>query len=102
MNRELGCQIDTHFIEHIAFFNEENSQIEIYAEFLKNQEILLKKGTSKERYHLQKGERIPIEISRKYKIQDVTERLNGYGLEALATYSNAANWFGLLLLEKIR
>jgi L-histidine N-alpha-methyltransferase len=98
MNRELGTALDPDRIEHIAFYNREKSRMEIHAEFTAAQQIDIRSlGRT---FTVDRGERILVEVSRKFRLPEVRERLRSYGFTALMTRTDASNWFGLLLLQK--
>ena len=98
MNRELLSAIDLDKIAHVAFFNPEREQMEIYIEFLSAQTITL--PALEQSFSFARGERIMLEISRKFRLNKVIEKLSCYGLHPLRTYTDEQDWFGLLLLEK--
>jgi L-histidine N-alpha-methyltransferase len=98
MNRELNSTVDLDSIRHVAFFNRAKEQMEIYIEFLDDQTITL--PALQKSFGFARGERIMLEISRKFRLNRVIEHLAGYGLHPLRTYTDKQDWFGLLLLEK--
>ena len=98
MNRELSTNVNLERIEHVAFFNPEQEQMEIYIEFLVDQTITL--PALQQTFPFSKGERIMLEISRKFGVNNVIENLAQYGLHPLRTYTDEQDWFSLLLLEK--
>jgi L-histidine N-alpha-methyltransferase len=99
MNRELSTAIDLDKIAHVAFFNPGREQMEIYLEFLVDQTITL--PTLQQSFAFTRGERVMLEISRKFRLPSVIENLFSYGLQPLRTYTDEQDWFGLLLLEKL-
>jgi L-histidine N-alpha-methyltransferase len=98
MNRELNTAVDLDSIRHVAFFNRAKEQMEIYIEFLDDQTITL--PTLQQSFGFARGERIMLEISRKFRLPGVIEHLAKYGLQPLRTYTDKQDWFGLLLLKK--
>ena len=98
MNRELSTAIDLDSIAHVAFFNPEQEQMEIYIEFLTDQTLTL--PALQQSFTFARGERIMLEISRKFRLPKVIGNLARYGLHPLRTYTDEQDWFGLLLLEK--
>jgi len=98
MNRELLSSVDLDRIAHVAFFNPAREQMEIYIEFLSDQTITL--PAMQQSFAFAGGERIMLEISRKFRLKKVMENLSAYGLQPLRTYTDEQDWFGLLLLEK--
>ena len=99
MNRELGTNVDLDKIAHVAFFNPVKEQVEIYIEFLADQEITL--PDLQQSFSFAKDDRIMLEISRKFHLSKVIENLSSYGLQPVRTYTDDQDWFGLLLLEKL-
>jgi len=98
MNRELGTAVDLDKITHVAFFNPAREQMEMYIEFLADQRITL--PDLQQSFSFAKGERIMLEISRKFRLPKVIENLSSYDLHPVRTYTDEKDWFGLLLLEK--
>jgi len=98
MNRELGCSLDVDQVEHVATYNEAASQIEIYAEFRKDQRIHIQ-PTGK-CFSVARGERILVEISRKFRLEAVKATLASHGLRTLQTFADEKAWFALLLMRK--
>ncbi len=100
MNRELGCSIDVNSVRHVAHYNTEQCQIEIHAEFTQPQEIFLQEV--KEYFTVDAGEKILIEISRKFHLNKMINYLKEFGLEPCETFTDERGWFSLLLLRKIQ
>ncbi len=98
MNRELGTQVDLNHIKHVAFYNPDKEQIEIYVEFSIDQIINLTDGKGPIQFI--RGERVLLEISRKFQLPRIIENLASFGLHPVRTYTDEQEWFGLLLLEK--
>ena len=99
MNRELGTNVDLDKIVHVAFFNQAREQMEIYIELLAAQTITL--PDLQQSFAFTRGERIMLEISRKFHLAKVIENLSSYGLQPVRTYTDEQDWFGLLLIEKL-
>ncbi len=97
MNKELHCSIDIDAIKHVAFYNREKDQIEIYGQFLQSQEIQLETGP----ITVEQDERILIEISRKFHLSVVKNYMQEYGFKTIKTYTDKNKWFGLILLQKV-
>jgi L-histidine N-alpha-methyltransferase len=98
MNRELRSGIDIDQIEHVAIWNPELGRIEISVRFHTDQEIYIE--PLDERFKISAGERILVEISRKYRLPEVTEELGTFGFEARRAFTDEKEWFALLLLER--
>jgi len=99
MNRELGCALDIEDIEHIAFYNQEQSRIEIYAGFCRTQIIdIVPAGKT---FTICGGERILIEISTKFLLDEVQRTMHDHGMQIIRTFTDEKKWFALLLLRKV-
>ncbi len=100
MNRELGSAIDLAHIKHVAFFNPVKNRIEIYIKFSRAQKIHIE--SLHRTFYVAKEEMLQIEISRKFHVSAVKDHLNSYGFKPVKTYTDAKNWFGLILFRKSR
>jgi len=98
MNRELGAGIDLHTVEHVAGYNAAASQIEIAARFLRRQTIEV--APLGQRYEIAAGEAIRTEVSRKFRVAELTPLLASFGLETLNVFTDDRGWFALLLLQR--
>ena len=98
MNRDLGCSLDVGQIEHVAAYNETASQIEIYAEFRRGQRTRIRPTGNC--FSVKSGERILVEISRKFRLAEVKSTLASYGLRTVRTFADERDWFALLLMRK--
>ena len=98
MNRELGTSLDLDHIKHVAFFNPEKSRMEILAEFTKAQNIEI--VSLQQTFAVEKGERLQIEISRKFRLPEVHATLACYGFEPVTSFTDDKGWFGLVLFQK--
>ena len=98
MNRELGTRIDLDTVEHQAHYNEREKQIEIYAHFTEAQQVDI--APLNETLELPAGTRVRTEISRKFTVEDLCQRLGRHGFQRRAVYSDDRNWFALVLFER--
>ena len=98
MNRELGACLDLQHIRHVAFFNPEKNRMEIYAEFTEAQKIHI--ASQDRTFSVRQGERLQVEISRKFQLPAVKKHLLSYGFECVKTCTDAGSRFGLLLFRK--
>ena len=99
INRELGSDIDVDVIEHQATWNPAQQRMEIFSTFRETQNVRIEPlGLT---FVIQKGERILLEISRKFRVDVLVEELCRYGFEVRRTFYDEQEWFGLLLLERI-
>jgi L-histidine N-alpha-methyltransferase len=99
MNRELGSAIDISQVEHVARYNPQRKCIETDAEFRSAQVIEVEPlGRS---FSVAQGERIAIEISRKFDLDELLPALSARGLHALRVFTDPQDWFALLLLQRM-
>lgn len=98
MNREWGASIDTDFIEHVARYNEEREQVEIFAKFNRTQELnIAPLGRS---VVLKKNELVLTEISRKFRLEKIVPYLELFGLRTRKVFIGESSRFAVLLLAK--
>ena len=98
MNRELGTDIPIDALEHVAIYNPEREQIEIYTRFHEDVDIeLAPLGRS---FRICEGEMLLVEISRKFRPDRMVEKMAGYGLVAEQIYSDPQQLFAVLLLRR--
>jgi L-histidine Nalpha-methyltransferase len=98
MNRELGTAIDLRAIEHQARYVAERQRIEIHARFHSEQTIHLPSlGKS---FRIAAGEQIQTEISRKFRLEEISPWLSTFGLATREIFTDEREWFALALLQK--
>jgi len=100
MNRELGSGVNLDAVEHEAIWNEQENQVELYARFTAPQEIRV--DPAGESFSFDTGDRVLLEISRKFILPDLERSLERFGLQSQAVYTDERDWFALLLLRKVR
>ena len=98
MNTELDSELDIEQIKHNASYNQSKQQIEIHAEFLSNQELFI--SPLNKSHHIKEGQCIHTEISRKFEIPSISERLASSGFKRKKTFTDQEQLFALLLLER--
>jgi L-histidine N-alpha-methyltransferase len=98
MNRELGSDVDLDQLRHVATYNSDWQRMEIFTEFLADQEIHIEPlGKT---VAIGAGERVMIEISRKFVIEDLSEHVGHFGFAVKHTYLDDERTFGLLLMQR--
>lgn len=98
VNDLIETDIDPRMFEHIAFFNEEQSRIEMY---LKSQdEIYIRTPYHPEPISFARGETIHTENSHKFTKESVFQLANAAGLEIDQHYTDDNQWFSLFQLRK--
>ncbi len=98
MNRELDSGVDLNKIEHVARFSTKRSRIEIDALFHADQGIHI--GPTKKTVGVRAGERVRVEISRKFRLAELIPRLESFGLAPVKVFTDERDWFALLLLQR--
>ena len=98
MNRELGAGLDVEAIAHEAEYVPERERVEIHARFRKAQTLHVR--PLKRRFRLSAGERVLVEISRKYRVETLTPRLEAAGFGVRQVFTDPAKDFALLLLQR--
>ena len=98
VNRLTGGNFDTAKMRYHSWYNPEWAQIEMYAIATSPQEICFAKfGAS---FHWPKEQRILVEISRKFEPARLQPQLRFFGLSPVDQYTDAKDWYSLLLFKK--
>ncbi len=98
INKELGGNFDIEQFDHRPRYNEEEGRAESYIESLADQDVTIE-ATGKT-YHFDKGERIHMEISRKYDNDTVNDIISETGLYIKQKFTDSKNYYADFLLEK--
>lgn len=99
MNRELGSNIDVSNVEHEAAWNPDLERMEISLRFATPQRIYVE--PLNQSFTVEAGERVLIEISRKFRLSKLEEELKLYGFEVRRAFTDEREWFALFLLERV-
>ena len=99
MNRELGSDIDLTQVEHVARWNPALQRMEIFGHFHAAQEVYVEPLDST--FTIAAGERVLIEISRKFRLPAMKHELAKHGFRLRRSFTDPQGWFALLLLERI-
>ena len=99
INRELGASIDLGVIEHVARYNAAWRRIEIYARFLKSQDVYLQ--PLDRTITVPKDTMVMTEISRKYDLDKMKDYLRCFDFAVKEVFTDDKQWFGLLLLQRL-
>jgi len=100
MNRELGAGIPEKAVEHVAFWNERSDRIEIYGRFREDVQIDLP-GLER-RFEIESGEMVRVEVSRKFRVEQMGEALARHRLRLDQVLTDADGRFAVLLLRRTR
>jgi dimethylhistidine N-methyltransferase len=98
INRLLGSNFDLDKMHYHSWFNAEWQQIEMYA--VANADQTLRFPSVKANFTWKRQERILVEISRKFDPERLQQQLGFLGLQPVAHYTDANEWFSLLLVRK--
>jgi len=96
INRELGGQFNLDRFQHQAFFNEENSQIEMHLRSTRKQGIDIESLGL--RVSFAEGETVRTEISRKFTPESLDQLVSAAGFDIARHYQPENGYFSLLLL----
>lgn len=98
MNRELDAGIPEKAVEHVAFWNEQRDQIEIYGRF--RQDVQIDLPGLEQSFAVERGELVRVEVSRKFRIGPMAEALEDYHMRLDLALTDAGDRFALLLLRR--
>jgi len=97
LNRKFDGNFDIKEFEHLAFYNQEERQIEMHLRSMRSQTVRLKQlGLTVD---FAPGETIRTEISRKFDLDAMQGYLNSKGLTPVQSWTDPQNWFGLILCQ---
>jgi dimethylhistidine N-methyltransferase len=99
INRELGADFDLASFNHLAFYNQPLSQIEMHLQSSRTQEVIINDLTL--RVQFRAGETMQTEISRKFDAAETRAHLQPYGFEHRARWTDARGWFLVSLFQFI-
>jgi L-histidine Nalpha-methyltransferase len=98
VNRLLNSNFDIARMRYHSRYNPEWQQIEMYAVAKEVQKIEFRSYDSSFRW--ESGEKILVEISRKFDPVRLQQQLRYFDLVPVAHYTDAKEWFSLLLFKK--
>ena len=96
INRELGGRFVLDHFQHHAFFNEDDSQIEMHLRSNREQRINIESLSMQVGFA--EGETVRTEISRKFTPESLAELVDEAGFEIARHYQPENGYFSLLLL----
>ena len=94
LNRELEANFDAADFEHIAFFNDEQSRIEMHLRA--KDDIIVKIGSIDMELTLRRGETIHTENSRKFSREDIERIAYRARLKIQNWFTDTDEWFSLV------
>ncbi|HEY7166902.1 MAG TPA: L-histidine N(alpha)-methyltransferase [Candidatus Binatia bacterium] len=98
INRLTAANFDLAKMIYQSRFNPELGQIEMHAVAAETQKIVFASFDAS--FEWRKGERILVEISRKFDPARVQQQLRFFDLEPVGHFTDAREWFSLLLFKK--
>jgi len=98
INDIIDSDFNINDFEHKAFFNEEESRIEMH--LIANKDIIVNSPFSNSEIKIIKGENIHTENSYKYSTNQIKEFEVNTGLTIKKTYTDKNKWFALVLFQK--
>lgn len=99
INQRFGGDFNVENFEHVAFYNQEKAQVEMYLRSLKMHSIYL--STLDCNANFRKNELTLSEISRKFDLNKISQLLAEHYLPIVKTFVDKNQWFGLLLCQRI-
>jgi len=93
VNRLIGSDFDTSQWQHRAFFNAEQSRIEMHLEAKTDLLMRWRNGARS----FAKGERIHTENSYKYQVEDFQALLHRSGFSETQVWTDEQDWFAVVL-----
>jgi L-histidine N-alpha-methyltransferase len=98
VNNHIGTDFDPDKFDHIAFYNEEYSRIEMHLKALEDVEIYCPHPPMT--ISIKEGETIHTENSHKFTNEHITWLASGADLDISKIYTDVKNWFSLVYLIK--
>lgn len=100
LNHQLKANFDERDFDHLAFFNESESRIEMH--LVANRDVWVDIPTIGLGIAMKKGETIHTENSRKFTYASVDNMANRAGLHIQQWYSDSDDWFSVALMAPVR
>lgn len=99
INRELAADFNLDHFEHDAWFNEEESRIEMHLRSTRDQTVSIS-ALNKE-ISFENGETIMTEISRKFTLERVSDLLQSAGMKVTKAFHPEDNYFSLVMAQPV-
>ena len=96
LNKKLNADFDSSQFDHIAYFNEDESRVEMHLRA--NRDILVKLGSIRMEVEFKRGETIHTENSRKFTNDIIEGIAEESGLSIQKWYSDSKKWFSLVVM----
>ncbi|MBE9061342.1 L-histidine N(alpha)-methyltransferase [cf. Phormidesmis sp. LEGE 11477] len=99
LNQRFRGNFDLENFSHVAKYNKQESQVEMYLESMMAQTVRLEDLDLTVAF--EKGDRILSEISRKLNLQEMSSVLSRHKLTIVNNFTDTKQWFGLLLYQRV-
>ena len=96
LNNELNANFDPSHFDHLAFFNEANSRIEVHLRA--NRDVSVRLESIDMEVEFKQGETIHTENSRKFTSKSIEDMANHAGLYLQNWYTDPNGWFSLVVM----
>lgn len=97
LNKAVGANFRLSTWQHEAIYNQEEQRIEMYLESTRFQRVQIEHlGKT---FVFEPGEKILTEISRKFVPDELADWFEALGYRCLASWTDASEYYGMLLLE---
>lgn len=105
LNQRFEGNFDLNNFAHVAQYNKQDNQIEMYLKSLKAQTVWLKAldftvEFEGDRAAAPAENRILSEISRKFSLDEMEETLSAHQLSVVEKFTDEKQWFGVLLCQR--
>ena len=98
LNRQFKGNFNLNNFAHVALYNLQQNQIEMYLESLSAQTVRLE--TLDFTVEFEQGDRILSEISRKFSLEGMARSLSKHHLKVVNIFTDPHQWFGMMLCQK--
>lgn len=98
INKELGGGFDLRFFTHHAFYNRDMQRIEMHLVSTRKQQVYIREISKT--FDFEKDETIHTENSYKYTQEQIDALAGKSGFVLKKHFTDASNWFDLVLLER--
>lgn len=98
VNKRIETDFAPSYFEHLAFFNEEQTRIEMHLKA--SDDIETKSPYFSDKIRVKKGETIHTENSHKYTNEEIEKLAKIAGLNIQKIFTDKQNWFSLVLFNK--
>lgn len=99
VNDLIQADFQTEHFDHLAFFNEEKSRMEMH--LVANRDLSVHSPFFNEDLHLKEGEAIHTENSHKYSARHIQEIAGATGLKLNQTHTDEKGWFAVTEFQKV-